>query len=56
MSPSLLPPNATKAERALEGATARLEDVPVDIRAMWDPATCQEFMLPWLGWGLSIDL
>lgn len=56
MSPSLLPPNGTRAERALERATARLEDVPVHIRSMWDPATCPEFMLPWLGWGLSIDL
>lgn len=56
MSATLLPPNATRAERAIEGATARIEDVPIPIRSMWDPATCPAFMLPWLAWGLSIDL
>lgn len=53
---SILPPNVTRAERALEGATARLDDVPVPIRSMWNPATCPAFLLPWIAWGLSIDL
>lgn len=35
---------------------ARIEDVPIAIRSMWDPATCPAFMLPWIAWGLSIDL
>lgn len=56
MTNSLLPPNVTLAERAIEGSTARIEDVPSPIRAMWDPATCPPFLLPWLAWGLSIDL
>ncbi|HYD23843.1 MAG TPA: phage tail protein I [Croceibacterium sp.] len=56
MTASLLPPNVTAAERALEGAAARLEDVPVPIRALWNPATCPAFLLPWLAWSLSIDI
>jgi len=53
---SLLPPNTTPAERAIEVATARLADVPVPIREAWNPATCPAFLLPWIAWGLSIDL
>lgn len=52
---SLLPPNATSAERSIEGATARLADVPVNFRQLWDPDTCPAGLLPWLAWGLSID-
>lgn len=52
---SLLPPNATAAERAIEQATARLGDVPVPIRDAWNPDTCPAALLPWLAWSLSID-
>ena len=51
----LLPPNATPLERGLESVTARLSDVPVPLRDLWNPATCPAHLLPWLGWGLSID-
>ena len=52
---TLLPPNATKLERALESATARASDVPVPLRALWDPTRCPIELLPYLAWALSID-
>lgn len=52
---SLLPPNASKAERAIEAATARLGEVPTPLRALWNPDTCPAELLPWLAWALSID-
>lgn len=52
---NLLPPNATSLERAIEHATARLSDVPVPLRQLWDPATCPVDLLPYLAWSLSID-
>lgn len=55
MADSILPPNATAQERGLELATARLGDLPVGIRALWDPASCPAALLPWLAWALSID-
>lgn len=54
---ALLPPNATPLERALSLApAASLAGVPVQIDRLWNPATCPTSLLPWLGWGLSIDL
>lgn len=55
MTDTLLPPNATLAERALEGATSRISDVPVPVRESWDPDTCPEPLLPWLAWAFSVD-
>ncbi len=52
---SLLPPSATQAERAIEQATGRLEDVPTPQRTLWDPDTCPADLLPWLAWALSLD-
>ncbi len=52
---SLLPPNATTEEVAIEQATARLGDIPVDIGRMWNPDTCPIELLPWLAWALSVD-
>ena len=54
MTNSLLPPNATQLERALEAGAARIVDVhaPADID---DPMTCPVEVLPWLAWGLSVD-
>jgi phage tail P2-like protein len=54
---SLLPPNVTALETAAEAtAAARLAAVPVPIKDTWNPATCPAILLPWLAWGLSIDL
>lgn len=55
MSAALLPPSSTPLERALCDATARLSDVPLPIRDLWNPATCPAALLPFLAWGVSID-
>ncbi|UOF16460.1 phage tail protein I [Lysobacter capsici] len=52
---SLLPPNATSLERALERASARIDDVPTPMRKLWNADTCPVELLPWLAWALSID-
>lgn len=53
---SLLPPNSSALERALEAATARVGDVPIGTAAtLWDPALCPAGVLPWLAWSLSVD-
>lgn len=55
MSESLLPPNATVVERAMEMAAARIESVPTPARHMWNPQTCPAQLLPWLAWAFSVD-
>lgn len=52
---TLLPPNATPLERALEAATARIGDVAAPIGTLLDPAAIAPALLPWLAWGLSVD-
>lgn len=52
---SLLPPNATAQERALEAVTARISNVPIPAPDIIDPDTCPEALLPWLAWALSVD-
>lgn len=51
----LLPPNATAQERALSEAAARIADVPVVVREMWNPDTCPANLLGWLAWAFTID-
>jgi len=55
MTADLLPPNASPEERGLALSIARLGDVPVRVREMWDPATCPASHLPWLAWAFSVD-
>ncbi len=55
MQASLLPPNATRLERALESATARIGAIDAPIAPLWDAATCPLHLLPWLAWALSVD-
>lgn len=52
---TLLPPNVTPLERALEAAAARIADVPAPLEPLWNPATCPPELLPWLAWGVSVD-
>ena len=52
---TLLPPNASPLERGIEGAMARLGDVAVPLRPLYDPDTCPVDLLPYLAWALSID-
>lgn len=51
----LLPANSTSAERALSETVARIGDVPVPLRDLWDPDTCTIDLLPWLAWAFSVD-
>ena len=53
-SANLLPPNATRAERALSRAIVA-RPLPVDITALWDADRCPAALLPWLAWALSVD-
>lgn len=51
---SLLPPNATSAERAYEAATTRIDAIPAPARDLWNADTCPMNLLPWLAWALGI--
>lgn len=53
---SLLPPNATSQELALESAMSRISDIPVPIRSIWNPNTCPSDFLPWLAWSFGVDV
>lgn len=52
---TLLPPNASPLERALDHAVARISGVPTPLRDLWNPDTCPVAMLPYLAYALSID-
>lgn len=54
-SATLLPPNASTQERALEGATARVGAVPAPIRELWNPDTCPTDLLTYLAWAFGVD-
>lgn len=54
--PSVLPTGSTSLEKTLEQVAAGLLDIDVLIRALWSPQDCPYDLLPWLGWGVSIDL
>lgn len=53
---SLLPPNSTTIERAVEAALTRLDAVPVKIGDLWNPDRCPVYFLPMLAWALSVDI
>ncbi len=52
---TLLPPNATSLERALDQVSARIEQIPIPIRDLWNPEICPTEFLPWLAWSYSVD-
>lgn len=51
---SLLPPNATAPERALELAMRADFDLSA-VGTLWNPETCPADVLPFLAWGLAIS-
>jgi phage tail P2-like protein len=51
---SLLPPNATGAERALEQAMRAGIDLSA-VGTLWNPETCPPDVLPFLAWGVAIS-
>jgi phage tail P2-like protein len=54
---SLLPPNSTLLERAIEAAMhKRLNALPVPIRDLWNADTCPAHLLGWLAWAKSVDV
>lgn len=55
MSETLLPSNATVTERAMELASARIEQVPLPARYAWSPQNAPSQILPWLAWAFSVD-
>lgn len=52
---SLLPPNATRLERAVEASDAQVLGMPMGHRWIKDPQRCPVDLLPWLAWELSLD-
>lgn len=52
---TLLPPNASRSERAIEQVTGSVATVPIQIRETWDPDLCPAELLPWLAWALGVD-
>jgi phage tail P2-like protein len=57
MSATILPRNRTAWETAVEGASAARFPLPTElITSVWNPETCPADLLPYLAWGLSVDL
>ncbi|RGP54413.1 phage tail protein I [Pseudomonas abyssi] len=52
---SLLPPNATAAERALASAGVRLNELPLPHRTLHSAQESPPQLLPWLAWEFSVD-
>ena len=50
----MLPGNATALERAMAATTARIDDIPVPIATVLDPANCPAQLLPWLAWQRAV--
>ena len=54
---SVLPPNATALDHALDQVDeARFAALPLPVGDVWNPETCPAQLLPWLAWGISIDV
>jgi phage tail P2-like protein len=51
---SLLPPNSSPLDRALEKAM-QVPAMPIVLGDIWNAQTCPISVLPWLAWSLSID-
>ena len=52
---SILPPNSTPMEEAVEQVAASVLDSPVPIATICSPDACPIDFLPWLAWALSVD-
>ncbi len=56
MPESLLPPNASPLEKALDRAAGKhLEEIPVPVGDLWSAENCPVQALPWLAWALAVD-
>lgn len=52
---TLLPPNASSLERALERVSTAVERIPVPLPDVIDPALCAPALLPFLAYHFSVD-
>lgn len=55
MFKTLLPPNATKLELALEQTMAKTTDLPVIVDTLWRDDECPVELLGYLAWAMSVD-
>jgi phage tail P2-like protein len=55
MSSRLLPVGSSPLEIAAAAACAKLENIPLPLRELWDPLACPLPFLPYLAWALSVD-
>ncbi len=55
MNSRLLPVGSSPLEVAAAAACAKLENVPLPLRELWDPLACPLEFLPYLAWALSVD-
>lgn len=54
---NLLPPNSSALERAFDALEVEtLNGLLLPVADVWSPTLCPVDLLPWLGWGLSIDI
>ena len=53
---TLLPDNRTSFEEAADLTGARIADLPIGLRKLVQPTVVPVPHLPWLAWGLSVDL
>lgn len=51
----LLPPNASPLERAVDAASARIDELEVPLRDLWNPWKCPLALLPWLAATLGVE-
>ena len=51
----LLPANATPVERAVDGASARLDEIDVPLQDLWSADRCPLALLPWLAWAVGVE-
>lgn len=54
MASSLLPPNSTAGERALESVLSCVGELPGDLRILKNPDLCPADLLPWLAWEYAV--
>lgn len=56
MADRLLPFTASELEQTIEQVHATgIDNIPLSLSTLWNPATCPAHLLPWLAWALSID-
>lgn len=55
-SPTILKPNATEHDRALEQAIRKGKPDLTPIATLMNPNTCPAHLLGWLAWSLSVDV